>query len=72
MAKLRPKHEAVWRELGILDGLVASTCRFIRHETLLVEITKFLSPETNTFVFPWGEATVTLQDIAVSLVVLVQ
>jgi len=63
--KLRPKHEALWRELGILDGLVASTCRFIRHEPLLIEISKSWNPETNTFVFPWGEATVTLQDIAV-------
>ncbi|RLM70104.1 hypothetical protein C2845_PM17G07720 [Panicum miliaceum] len=63
--KLRPRHEAAWQEIGILDGLVTSTWRFKRDETVLLEIAKFLSPRTNTFIFPWGEATVTLEDLAV-------
>ncbi|XP_062197297.1 protein MAIN-LIKE 2-like [Phragmites australis] len=65
MTKLRPMHEPMWRELGILDGLVTTTCRFKRDETLLVELAMFWSAETNTFIFPWGEATVTLEDMAV-------
>ncbi|CAO2148981.1 unnamed protein product [Urochloa humidicola] len=63
--KLRPTHEAVWQEIGILDGIVTSTCRFNREETVLLEIAKFWSPRTNTFIFPWGEATITLEDLAV-------
>jgi len=63
--KLRPRHEAAWQEIGILDGVVTSTWRFNRDENVLLEIAKFWSPRTNTFIFPWGEATVTLEDLAV-------
>jgi hypothetical protein len=32
---------------------------------LLLDIAKFWSPRTSTFIFPWGEAVVTLEDLAV-------
>ncbi|CAL4917645.1 unnamed protein product [Urochloa decumbens] len=69
VAKLRPLHEPLWRELGIRDGILATTCRVRRRGSeggaLLLQLVPFWSPETNTFVFPWGEATVTLEDAAV-------
>jgi hypothetical protein len=66
VAKLRPLHEPLWRELGILEGILASTYPVQRgSEGALLQLVPFWSPETNTFVFPWGEATVTLEDVAV-------
>ncbi|CAN6323441.1 unnamed protein product [Urochloa humidicola] len=64
--KLRPRHEPLWRELGILGGVLASTCRVRRrkHERALLQLAAFWSGATGTFVFPWGEATVTLEDVA--------
>jgi hypothetical protein len=32
---------------------------------LLLDIAKFWSPWMSTFIFPWGEAVVTLEDLAV-------
>ncbi|XP_066384865.1 serine/threonine-protein phosphatase 7 long form homolog [Miscanthus floridulus] len=64
VAKLRPLHEPLWRELGVLEGILATTHRVRREsEGALLQLVPFWSPPTNTFVFPWGEATVTLEDI---------
>ncbi|CAL4942919.1 unnamed protein product [Urochloa decumbens] len=66
VAKLRPLHEPLWRELGIREGILATTCRQGSEDgALLLQLVPFWSPKTNTFVFPWGEATVTLEDAAV-------
>ncbi|KAE8771788.1 hypothetical protein D1007_56293 [Hordeum vulgare] len=65
VAKLRPRHERLWRKLGILDGVLATIGRVRRDEALLFQLAGFWSGETNTFVFPWGEATVTLEDMSV-------
>ncbi|XP_040246868.1 uncharacterized protein [Aegilops tauschii subsp. strangulata] len=65
VAKLRPRHERLWRKIGILDGVLATTRWVRRDEDLLLQLAGFWSAETNTFVFPWGEATVTLEDMAV-------
>ncbi|CAL4934477.1 unnamed protein product [Urochloa decumbens] len=68
VSKLRPLHEPLWRELGIREGILATTCRVRRRRgesALLHQLVPFWSPKTNTFVFPWGEATVTLEDAAV-------
>ncbi|KAM3278401.1 hypothetical protein ACQJBY_045956 [Aegilops geniculata] len=65
VAKLRPRHERLWRRIGILDGVIATTGWVRRDEDLLLQLAGFWSGETNTFVFPWGEATVTLEDMAV-------
>ncbi|XP_052148006.1 uncharacterized protein LOC127766881 [Oryza glaberrima] len=65
VAKLRPRHEPLWRKVGILDAVLATTCRVRRDEGALLQLAAFWCGETNTFVFPWGEATVTLEDVAV-------
>nr|XP_020197482.1 uncharacterized protein LOC109783281 [Aegilops tauschii subsp. strangulata] len=65
VARLRPRHERLWRKLGILDAVLATTGWVRRDEGLLLQLAGFWSGETNTFVFPWGEATVTLEDMAV-------
>ncbi|KAM3278399.1 hypothetical protein ACQJBY_045954 [Aegilops geniculata] len=65
VARLRPRHERLWSKLGILDAVLATTGWVRRDEGLLLQLAGFWSGETNTFVFPWGEATVTLEDMAV-------
>ncbi|XP_037436317.1 uncharacterized protein LOC119303303 [Triticum dicoccoides] len=65
VARLRPRHERLWRKLGILDAVLATTGWVRRDEGLLLQLAAFWSGDTNTFVFPWGEATVTLEDMAV-------
>ncbi|RLN17265.1 uncharacterized protein C2845_PM02G08860 [Panicum miliaceum] len=62
--KLRPRHEPLWRDLGILDAILAAAYRVRRDEGALLQLAAFWSGATSTFVFPWVEATVTLQDVA--------
>jgi hypothetical protein len=65
VAKLRPPHEPPWRELGILEGILATPYRVRRGgEGALLQLVPFWSSQTNTFVFSRGEATVTLEDVA--------
>ncbi|CAL4934476.1 unnamed protein product [Urochloa decumbens] len=64
VSKLRRQHEALWRDLGILDAILASTYWVRRDEGALLQLAAFWSAATSTFVFPWSEATVTLQDVA--------
>ncbi|GJN18651.1 hypothetical protein PR202_gb05832 [Eleusine coracana subsp. coracana] len=63
VAKLRPIHVDLWRRLGIHDAVLSSTCRFRRDASALLHLASFWCPRTNTFAFPWGEATVSLHDI---------
>ncbi|CAK7338444.1 unnamed protein product [Dovyalis caffra] len=46
-----------------LKAIICSTRRIIRHEELVLGVAEKWCPETNTFIFPWGEATVTLEDV---------
>ncbi|XP_023632549.1 uncharacterized protein LOC17899351 [Capsella rubella] len=61
--KMSSSHEAVWRKAGIFDAVVASTRKIIRNADLVLGIAEKWCPETKTFVFPWGEATITLEDV---------
>ncbi|CAM0943963.1 unnamed protein product [Alopecurus aequalis] len=63
--KLRPRYEPLWRKIGILDAVLATTCRVRRDDGVLLQLAAIWSAETNTFLFPRGEATVTLEDVAV-------
>ncbi|EMS66319.1 hypothetical protein TRIUR3_20477 [Triticum urartu] len=57
VAKLRPRCEPLWRKIGIQDAILATTCRVRRDERAMLQLAAIWSAETNTFVFPWGEAT---------------
>ncbi|KAM0832672.1 hypothetical protein ACQ4PT_064750 [Festuca glaucescens] len=60
--KLRPRYELQWRTVGILDAVLATTYRVSRDDGAMLQLAAIWSAETNTFLFPWGEATVTLED----------
>ncbi|GAB2284671.1 hypothetical protein Dimus_019123 [Dionaea muscipula] len=63
--RLVSTHQATWRKTGIDDAIMCSTLKICRDDELLMGIAECWSSETNTFVFPWGEATVTLEDVMV-------
>ncbi|CAN6317784.1 unnamed protein product [Urochloa humidicola] len=73
VGKLRLRHETLWRELGIFHAILATTFPVAeRDDATLLQLAAFWSGSgdtddatTNTFVFPWGEATVTLEDVTV-------
>ncbi|RLM70044.1 uncharacterized protein C2845_PM17G05990 [Panicum miliaceum] len=63
VGKPRPWHEALWRELGILGTVLAVSGAATQARACVALVDTFWSDATGTFVFPWGEATVTLEDV---------
>ena len=62
---LEETHHNVWKKVGIFDAIKASTYKILRHNELIVALADKWCPETNTFIFPWGECTVTLEDVMI-------
>ncbi|XP_071906334.1 uncharacterized protein [Coffea arabica] len=58
-------HRAAWRKAGIFDAIMNSTYLITRNEDLIFSFGEKWCPDTNTFVFPWGEATITLEDMMI-------
>ncbi|KAK4439833.1 protein MAINTENANCE OF MERISTEMS [Sesamum alatum] len=58
-------HHLTWKRTGILDAIMNSTFTIHRHGDLIFVFVEKWCPATNSFVFPWGEATVTLEDMMV-------
>ncbi|CAL4893915.1 unnamed protein product [Urochloa decumbens] len=64
VAKLRPLHAPLWRRLGIHDAVLSSTYRIKPDASTVLHLASFWSPATSSFAFPWGEATLSLHDVA--------
>ncbi|KAH0906100.1 hypothetical protein HID58_037927 [Brassica napus] len=60
-------HEPTWRKAVIFEAIKASTYNITKNPSLLLSVSQKWCPETNSFVFPWGEATITLEDVMVLL-----
>ncbi|CAB78647.1 hypothetical protein [Arabidopsis thaliana] len=60
-------HKPTWLKSGIFEAIKASTYRIHKNPSLILSLAQNWCPETNTFVFPWGEATITLEDVNVLL-----
>ncbi|CAN7083329.1 unnamed protein product, partial [Brassica oleracea var. botrytis] len=65
--KMSALHEPTWKKAGILQAVAASTLKITKDTDLVLGVAEKWCPDTNTFVFPWGEATVTLEDVMVLL-----
>ncbi|KAL5699472.1 hypothetical protein ACHQM5_030367 [Ranunculus cassubicifolius] len=61
--QLSPIYGHVWKKAGVYDAIVVSTYKFIRDGEFILALVDFWCQDTNTFVFSWGEATVTLEDL---------
>ncbi|PKI67681.1 hypothetical protein CRG98_011894 [Punica granatum] len=61
---MEPEHSATWQRAGLFEAVKASAAApVVKDPDLIIGMAQRWSPETNTFVFPWGEATITLEDV---------
>ncbi|KAK9005089.1 hypothetical protein V6N11_042537 [Hibiscus sabdariffa] len=65
VVKMAPLHESTWKKAGIFEAILNSTYKIKRNSDLVLGVAEKWCPETKSFIFPWGEATVTLEDIMV-------
>ncbi|ESQ30382.1 hypothetical protein EUTSA_v10012003mg, partial [Eutrema salsugineum] len=65
--KMAALHKPTWRKAGIFDAVMASIYNIYKDVDLVLGIAEKWCPETKTFVFPWGETTITLEDVMVLL-----
>ncbi|XP_068497873.1 uncharacterized protein [Phaseolus vulgaris] len=63
--QMQHKYEYMWIKAGIDQAIKASTFLIRRNDELIQELAQRWRSKTNTFVFPWGEATITLEDVKV-------
>ncbi|KAI8552796.1 hypothetical protein RHMOL_Rhmol06G0295700 [Rhododendron molle] len=63
--RMHTAYQSVWKEAGIYDAVMSSTYTIRRNNDLIFGVTERWSSETNSFIFPWGEATITLEDMMV-------
>ncbi|CAL5202156.1 unnamed protein product [Lathyrus oleraceus] len=62
--QLEQKYESVWKKAGIFEAIMSTKwCYIIKNQDLLYGVVEKWCCKTNTFVFPFGEATITLEDI---------
>ncbi len=55
-------HQSKWKKAGIYEAIMTSTYHIRRDKSLLLGIVERWCSETKSFLFPWGEATITLED----------
>ncbi|PKU64906.1 uncharacterized protein LOC110104273 [Dendrobium catenatum] len=63
--KLQPIYEDLWKKSGIFDAIKSSTYKIRRELSSILGAAAFWCEETNTFLFPWSEATITLEDVMI-------
>ena len=63
MKTLEPRYQEIWKRSGIYHAIKASTHSVPRDKMVILGVAEFWCCDTNTFVFPWGEVTISLEDI---------
>ena len=63
VASLHSKYQSIWKEAGIYEAIMGSKYFISKHQDLVLGLAEKWCPKTNTFIFAWGEATVTLEDM---------
>ncbi|KNA10179.1 hypothetical protein SOVF_146810 [Spinacia oleracea] len=63
--KLLINHATTWIESGIVDGIQATLHEVPCNKELVLGVCEFWCPRTSSFIFPWGEATITLEDVMI-------
>ncbi|PWA75157.1 Aminotransferase-like mobile domain-containing protein [Artemisia annua] len=58
-------HKSTWQTAGIYNAVLNSSYEIVKNDDLILGFAKKWCDETKTFVFKWGEVTVTLEDIMV-------
>ncbi|GLT65938.1 hypothetical protein SLA2020_383380 [Shorea laevis] len=63
--KMASLHESTWKKAGIHEAIITSTYTIPRSDDLVFGVAERWFDETKSFIFPWGEATITLEDIMI-------
>ncbi|XP_056683155.1 uncharacterized protein [Spinacia oleracea] len=63
--KLRPSFESTWKNASIFEAIMASTFEIPKCRMSVFALAEKWCSETSTFVLPWGEVTITLEDVLV-------
>lgn len=63
--KLQPIYEDLWKKSGIFDAIKSSTYKIRREPSSILGAAAFWCETTNTFLFPWSDATITLEDVMI-------
>ncbi|KAM1696426.1 hypothetical protein ACFXTN_027954 [Malus domestica] len=58
-------HRSTWKKAGIYEAIINSTYKIRRQTDLVFGFAEKWCSETSTFSFPWGESTITLEDVMV-------
>ncbi|XP_016556769.2 protein MAINTENANCE OF MERISTEMS-like [Capsicum annuum] len=58
-------HHSVWKAAGVYDAIKGLVYNVHTDKHLIFGLAERWCCDTSTFVFPWGEATVTLEDIMI-------
>ncbi|XP_015898775.3 uncharacterized protein LOC107432200 [Ziziphus jujuba] len=62
---LHSEHHLTWKKAGIYEAIMGSKYQIVKSQELVLGLAEKWCPQTNTFIFPWGEATITLEDVMV-------
>ncbi|KAK7305078.1 hypothetical protein VNO77_42977 [Canavalia gladiata] len=62
---LQLRYEPVWKKVGIFEAIMSTKCVIMKNQNLAFGVAEKWCSRTNTFLFPWGEATITLEDVMV-------
>ncbi|KAL0353626.1 UNVERIFIED_CONTAM: hypothetical protein Sangu_0943900 [Sesamum angustifolium] len=62
---MHSRYSSVWKDAGIYDAVMWSIYEIHRDEDLVFGVAERWCSETNTFFFPWGESTITLEDMLI-------
>ncbi|KAL3851226.1 hypothetical protein ACJIZ3_013108 [Penstemon smallii] len=65
LENMHSRYNTLWKETGIYDALMCSNHKIIRDNDLMFGLAERWCSETNTFFFPWGESTITLEDVLI-------
>ncbi|KAL5804418.1 hypothetical protein ACOSQ3_031218 [Xanthoceras sorbifolium] len=64
--KMSSLHQSTWNTAGIREAIWSSTYKIQRNNDLILGLAEKWCPDTKSFIFSWGEATVTLEDLLIS------
>lgn len=62
---LHAMHQSTWRKANIYEAIMSSTYHIKGKCDLVLRVAEKWCSKTNTFIFPWGEATISLEDMMV-------
>ncbi|KAF8391522.1 hypothetical protein HHK36_023827 [Tetracentron sinense] len=65
LTQMSGKYKPIWIKTGIFHAIMNSVYEIRTTHSLVLGLLEVWCPETNTFVLPWGEATLTLEDMLI-------